>query len=348
MKLAVVGCGAVGSYYGARLARAGHEAYFLLRSDYESVRRRGVRIQSPEGDFEVRPQCAQHPEEIGPADLVLIGLKTTANDQFCRLLPPLVKPATAVLTLQNGLGNEEQLASLLPSEQVMGGLCFVCLNRVAPGVIQHLGYGQVVLGEFQRPPKFRTHELAARFCEAGVPCTVTENLAQAHWEKLVWNIPFNGLGVAGAAGPEALELLRSAPCHEPRSRGCSLDISASRDLSSAPAIPGPSSLLPCLTTDKLLADDGWARLVRELMLEIIAAARAQGFSIPDASADEQIARTRRMGAYKASTLIDFERGQPLELESLFLEPLRQATCAGVPVPRLSALCGVLTRGPRSR
>jgi 2-dehydropantoate 2-reductase len=332
VKIAVVGCGAVGSFYGASFARAGHEVHFLLRSDYHTVRSQGVHIQSPEGDFVVHPQCAARPEEIGPADLVLIGLKTTANDQFFRLLPPLVGPATALLTLQNGLGNEEQLASLLPVGQIMGGLCFVCLNRVAPGIIRHLGYGQVVLGEFQRPPGHRTHELAARFFEAGVPCTVTENLAQAHWEKLVWNIPFNGLGVAGTRAME--QILRigiPAQRRQPREgETAALGRDAATKLSS------------CLTTDKLLADEGWARLVHELMLEVIAAARALGFHIPDAFADEQIARTRRMGAYKASTLIDFERGQPLELESLFLEPLRRATRVGVPMPRLSALCTALT------
>ena len=85
MKIAVVGCGAVGSYYGARLGRAGQETHFLLRSDYEAVRRRGVSIRSPEGDFHFQPQCARTPEEIGICDLVLIGLKTTANDQFEKL-----------------------------------------------------------------------------------------------------------------------------------------------------------------------------------------------------------------------------------------------------------------------
>jgi 2-dehydropantoate 2-reductase len=305
----------VGSFYGAKLARAGHEVHFLLRSDYEVVRRQGVFIHSPEGDFQVQPQCARRGEEIGPAELVLIGLKTTANEQFAKLLPPLVGSGTTVLTLQNGLGNEEQLARLFPVEQIMGGLCFVCLNRVAPGVLQHLGYGQVVLGEFQRPPQPRTHDLAARFGAAGVPCTVTENLARAHWEKLVWNIPFNGLGVASAAGFDALA---PSSC-DPRS----------------------STTHECLTTDKLLADARWARLVRDLMLEVIAAARALRFDVPDTFADQQIERTRTMGAYRASTLIDFERGQPLELQSLFLEPLRQATGAGVAVPRLSALCAVL-------
>src|SRR5947207_15862182 len=110
MKIAVVGCGAVGSFYGGSLARAGQEVHFLLRYDYEVVHRKGLWIRSPRGDFHVRPRCARSPEEIGPCDLVLIGLKTTANDQFPRLLPPLAGPATAMLTLQNGLGNEEQLA----------------------------------------------------------------------------------------------------------------------------------------------------------------------------------------------------------------------------------------------
>ena len=99
MKVAVVGCGAVGSFYGAKLCRDGHEVHFLLRSDYEMVKRKGVSIRSREGDFHVRPKAAREPGEIGPADLVLIGLKTTANEQFPVLIPPLVGPKTVVLTL---------------------------------------------------------------------------------------------------------------------------------------------------------------------------------------------------------------------------------------------------------
>jgi 2-dehydropantoate 2-reductase len=316
MKIAVVGCGAVGSYYGARLARAGQEVHFLLRSDYDAVRRNGVFVRSPQGDFRVRPKCARSPEEIGPSDLVLIALKTTANDQFGHLLPPLVGSHTAVLTLQNGLGNEALLARLFPARQIMGGLCFVCLNRVEPGVIQHLDHGLVVLGEFSGWPEPRTHDLATMIRHAGVPCSVTDNLARAHWEKLVWNIPFNGLGVAGAAGIEVVITPHSA-------------------------FRIPHLLGPCLTTDKLLADPKWEKLVRELMLEVIATARALGFAVEDALADKQIERTRTMAAYKASTLIDFERGHPLELESLFLEPLRQAERTGVPTPRLAGLCEVL-------
>jgi 2-dehydropantoate 2-reductase len=313
----------VGSFYGAKLAWTGHEVHFLLRSDYEAVRRNGVQVQSPQGDFHVKPGCARMPEEIGPCDVVLIGLKTTANAEFERLLPPLVGSTTAILTLQNGLGNEEQLAKLFPSEQIMGGLCFVCLNRTAPGVIRHMDHGLVVLGEFGRWPEPRTHQIAEHFRQAGVSCHVTDNLARSHWEKLCWNIPFNGLGVAGTAGFEIVS--SRAPLGE-QSSNCA-PTEAQRNT---------------LTTQDLLEDAHWSALVRELMIEIIHSAHALGFDVPESLADKQIERTRTMGPYKASTLIDFERKLPLELESMFLEPLRQANKAGASVSKLERLCQVLT------
>lgn len=313
LKIAVVGCGALGSYYGAKLCRDNRRVHFLLRSDYDAVRRNGVTIHSKEGDFNARPKCARTPDEIGPCDLVLIGLKTTGNDQFPELLPPLVGPHTAVLTLQNGLGNEETLARLFSPEQIIGGLAFVCLNRTGPGVVHHIDHGHIVIGEFQRWPEPRTHDIATMFRHAGVPCTVTEDLARAHWDKLSWNIPFNGLGVASFAGYGAF--IGEAPV---RRSG------------------------QCLTTDKLLAHPQWSIVVRELMLEVIAAARALGHELPDSLVDTQIQRTLTMGAYKPSTVLDFENGLPLELNALFLEPLRQAHAAGVAMPCLASLCRVLT------
>ena len=313
MKIAIVGCGALGSYYGAKLWSTGQEVHFLLRADFDAVRQNGVTIHSVNGDFVAQPHCSRTSEEIGICDAVFIGLKTTANHLFPQLLPPLVGPHTAVVTLQNGLGNEEQLAQIFPAEQILGGLCFVCLNRIAPGVIKHMAAGKVLLGEFNRPALPRTQEFVALFRQAGVPCDSTDNLARTHWEKLIWNIPFNGLGVAGVAGIE--------PLINPR-------ISV-------------TTRQPVMPTDKLLGDSRWENLVRKLMFEVIAAANALGLGLSETLADKQIERTRAMGAYKASTLIDFERCLPLELESMFLEPLRQAQKAGVHVPRLTALCEVL-------
>jgi 2-dehydropantoate 2-reductase len=316
MKIAVVGCGALGSYYGARLLRQGREVSFLLRSDYDIVRRHGVQVQSPTGDFRVHPRCARTPQEIGPADLVLIGLKTTANHLFPELLPPLVSDHTAIITLQNGLGNEEALARLFPSGQILGGLCFVCLNRAAPGLIRHIAHGKIVLGEYLRSPQPRTYKLAALFEQAQVPCQVTSNLEQAHWEKLVWNIPFNGLGVAASASwKDYLE----APIDQIQVKGS------------------------CLSTDQLLSDPRGRKLVFALMHEVIDTARALGLLIPHSLADFQVQQTGRMGAYKPSTLIDFERGFPLELENLFLIPLQRARSGGIPVPHLERLCQVLTK-----
>jgi 2-dehydropantoate 2-reductase len=314
MKIGVVGCGALGSFYGAKLCRDGQEVHFLLRSGYEVVRQHGVTIRSREGDFNARPRCAVTPAAIGICDLVLVGLKTTANEQFAALIPPLVDTHTAVLTLQNGLGNEDALARLFPPSQILGGLCFVCLNRLEPGLIHHLDHGRVVLGEFNRWPEPRTHDLAGMFRHAGIPCKVTDNLARAHWEKLVWNIPFNGLGVASVAGLEAFQRGQVDPA-------------------------GPRG--PCLATDQLLADPAWEKIVRELMMEVVRVAQARGFSVSETLPDVQIERTRTMGTYQASTLIDYQRAQPIELQSLFLEPLRHATRLKIPTPRLSALCAIL-------
>ena len=322
MKIAVVGCGAVGSYYGARLSMVGHDVHFLLRSDYDAVKRDGVNVITAEGEFTVRPKCARDPKEVGAADLVVIGLKTTANSQFKELVPPLVGDSTAVLTLQNGLGNEAQLAALFGKEKVLGGLCFVCLNRIAPGKIQHIAHGTIVMGEYGDPALPRTHKIAEAIQMSGVPCKVTDNLEQAHWEKLVWNIPFNGLGVAGAAGYDAV-------------------ISGNVDRS--------KPLGPCLASDILLTDPRWETVVRDLMMETIRAAQALGLPVKDSQAQKQIDRTRDMGAYRASTLIDFERGQELELNALFFEPLRQAKKAGVATPRLEAMCKVLEQiNPHAR
>lgn len=315
MKIAVVGCGALGSYYGAKLCQDGHDTHFLLRSDYDSVRRSGVSVEGASESFRVRPRCARRPEEIGVCDWVLIGLKTTANDQFPNLLPPLVGSNTAILTLQNGLGNEERLAELFPVSQILGGLCFVSLNRVGPGDIRHLHGGKILMGEFQRWPEPRTHDLASAFRHAGVPCQVADRLDRAHWLKLVWNIPFNGLGVAGSMGSAAV---RSG--HWDRS----------------------TPVGPVLPTDQLLGDPKWRELVRDLMLEVIAAANALGLDISPDYAEQEMVRTVEMGTYLASTLVDFQRGQPLEIDSLFGEPLRQAKKKGVATPILERLVRLLT------
>lgn len=211
-KIAIVGPGAIGSYYGCRLAAAGENVHFLMRSDLEAVRKNGrLRVQLPQGQEMVidSPQVHGSPQEIGPCDLVVIALKTTANSVFEALIRPLLKADTAVLTLQNGLGSDEQLAALFGAERVMGGLCFICVNRTAPGEILCLEPGAVSFGEFGRPVGERLRALIALFERAGVRCSSGDNLAELRWKKLVWNVPFNGLAIA-SGGITTDKILESA------------------------------------------------------------------------------------------------------------------------------------------
>ncbi len=198
-KIAIVGPGAIGCYYGCRLAAAGHDVHFLMRSDLEAVRRAGrLRVQLPKGQELVvnSPQVHATPGEIGPCDLVIVALKTTANGVFETLIRPLLGAGTAILTLQNGLGSDERLAELFGAERVLGGLCFICVNRIAPGDILCIEPGAVAFGEFGRPVGERLRALQTCFEQAGVKCTSSDNLAELRWKKLVWNVPFNGLAIA--------------------------------------------------------------------------------------------------------------------------------------------------------
>jgi len=194
MRIGIVGSGALGLYYGSMLQRSGQVVSFLLRRDLAAIQQNGLQVHSVNGDFhlpEVRGFA--RPEEIGPVDLVIVGLKTFANQHLIELVRPLVAEKTAILTLQNGLGNEELLAAEFGAEKVLGGVAFLCSNRGEPGHVHHLGEGKIRLGEFSGGLSERSKQLAAMFVEAGVPCEAVADLRRARWEKLVWNIPFNGL-----------------------------------------------------------------------------------------------------------------------------------------------------------
>ncbi len=302
-KIAVVGSGAIGCHYGAHLVRSGRDVHFLLRRELERVRRDGLRVRVLNRAFLLpKVQAAATTAEIGPSDLVIVALKGTANEALLELLPPLLHERTAILTLQNGLGGDEWLARHFGAERVLGGLCFICVNRLASGEIVCTEPGSLALGEFGRPAGERVQAIAAMFREAGVRTTVGDDLANLRWHKLVWNIPFNGLSIA--AGGK--------------------------------------------TTDEILADPALEHEVRDLMREVADAAGRLGHRISDKFVHDQVERTRPMGAYRTSSLIDFQEGREVEIEPIWGEPLRRALAAGATVPRLQHLYDELCRLTRSR
>lgn len=290
--VAIVGSGAIGLYYGGRLATAGEDVNFLVRGDFDSISKNGLSVESIHGDFNLpEVQIFQTAAEIGPVDLVIVAWKTTSNAQLAAVLPPLLHARTQVLTLQNGLGNCEALAEIVGPQRTLGGLCFVCINRTAAGQIRHSGGGRISLGEWANGEDGRAVEIVRRFQNAGIEAHATEELQKAQWEKLIWNIPFNGLSVAAGG----------------------------------------------VTTDVLLASAETENEIREIMLEVLTAARAQGFDLDEKLIESNIARTRPMGAYRTSSMIDFVEGREVEIAPIWQEPLRRAVQAGVAMPRTELL-----------
>jgi len=320
LSYAVLGTGAVGGFYGARLQRAGAVVHFLLHHDYEHVRTHGLRVDSIAGDFhlpEVNAYC--DPQDLPPCDVTIVALKTTQNELLANWLPKLVRPGSIVLILQNGLGVEAKVAQTLsglgksglgkptlvshsfaaPQAEhpvaILGGLCFVCAHKVGPGHIHHLDYGAIKLGQYaaDNQPCGITkpmQQVAADFERSGIPITLAEDLLLVRWQKLVWNIPFNGLSVV-------------------------LDA----------------------RTDQIMADCAARTLVEQLMAEVVAGAKACGRSISPDFVQLMLDQTETMVPYHTSMKIDYDLGRPLEIEAMFGEPLRSAQAAGVVLPKIAML-----------
>ncbi|MGB3492627.1 MAG: putative 2-dehydropantoate 2-reductase [Elainellaceae cyanobacterium] len=209
-RYAILGTGAIGGYYGACLQQAGNDVHFLLRSDFETVKHQGLRIDSPDGNF-VLPQVQAYPNvsEMPLCDVVIVALKTTQNHHLPQLLPAVLKTDGVVIVLQNGLNVEPHVARIVGGDRVIGGLCFICSNKIGPGHIQHLDYKAIALGEYadHYQPKGITKRLdaiAQDFEQAGIPIQRTLDLMHARWRKLLWNIPFNGLSVVLDALTDAM------------------------------------------------------------------------------------------------------------------------------------------------
>lgn len=304
-RYAIIGTGAIGGYYGARLQQGGCDVHFLLRSDYDYVKEKGLTIESADGDVRL-PQvnAYNNPVEMPPIDVVIIALKTTRNSRLAELMPPL-KGDAVVLTLQNGLGIEADIAQLVAPEQIMGGLCFICSNKVGPGHIRHLDYGKIQFGAYSTNKQKRALttvmvEVAKDFRQAKIPIEMTDDLFMARWRKLVWNVPYNGLSVVLNASTDELMADEQVKAH-----------------------------ILTLMTEVITAANSW--------VDFLSRETVSTRHIPVTWADAMVEATTKMQPYRTSMKIDFDEGRPLEVEAILGNPMRAATQLGVAVPAIKQL-----------
>lgn len=200
-RIGIIGSGAIGGFYGLMLARAGFDVHFLLRSEYDVVREQGLKLEhAVHGELQMPVNAYASAADMPPCDWLLVGAKSTSNAELAPLIVQAAAADAKVVLLQNGLGVEEQLRAALPANlHLLGGLCFICVNRQAPGVIRHQALGAVNLGYHSGPAEEGGAQIveagAELFRAAGIDSQAMANLGEARWQKLVWNVPYNGLSV---------------------------------------------------------------------------------------------------------------------------------------------------------
>ncbi len=217
-RILVVGTGAIGGFYGGKLAQAGASVSTLCRADYEFVKSKGITVTSTLGDFHFTPEkVIRDLGEYGPPpDYILVGLKVLPEIDTVEIIKEVVGPETAIVLLQNGVEIEEPVARAFPDNEIISGLAFICVTRTSPGHIDHTDFGRLVIGRFPAGKSAKTEELATLFNDSGVVCDLSEDVVTARWRKLVWNAPFNPISVLGGGvdtktmveNPESLELAR--------------------------------------------------------------------------------------------------------------------------------------------
>lgn len=293
---ALVGPGAVGLYYGGLLAVNGEQLHVLARSDAATLKSEGIilsRVHPKSGQLidetAVRPaSVAGKASQIGPVDIVVVAAKATVNADLVEALRSTVAPGrTAILTLQNGMGNAEFYAKHFPENPILSGLCFVCVNRVAPGVVENYHPGRVEIGSLgDRWPDLAQASVDA-FADAGVKTFFAPSLDAALWRKLCWNVPFNGLSIA--AGGITCDRILADPGIQSRARVLMEEIrSAAREAGHAiedSFLEGqfevtekmgayqPSSLIDFLDGRPVEVDAIWGEPLRR--------GRAMGLSMPE-------------------------------------------------------------------
>jgi len=341
----VIGTGALGIYYGGLLHRAGGRVMFLsMHGEARAISQRGTpgvppgsrsfTIESPAGDNTIdNPRFVSLGESITPCDVAIICLKTTQNHLLPDLLPRILRPGGTALFLQNGIGVEEEALDVLAPEQILIGLCYIGVERIAPDRIRHIDGGRIVMGELgarasRLPSLFfqRLLDVANDLKRAGISVQPTDDILRAQWQKLLWNIPFNGLSVVLDMMPHEIvearddETKRRRDEETTRRSDAGLDESPRRQ-------EGPGSY-----NRQFPEVHSPLYLVETIMREVLAAARATGRTLPDSLINQLIDYTRTLPPFRTSMRMDYDRGREMELKTMYENPIRLAREHGVAMP----------------
>ena len=310
MRCLIAGAGAVGAYIGARMAREGADVVLFARGPhYRAMKANGVRVQSADDDFVVKPEVVDDLNEAGRADVVFLGVKAHGLVALAPQLKPVIGPDTVVVSTQNGLpwwyfqkhgGPLDAsyleridpggvIASAIESDRVVGSIIYFSSEITAPGVIRHIEGNRISLGEPDGSRSDRIRAIAAALVQSGLRAPITTRIRHEIWVKLLGNMTFN-----------------------------------------------PISALTGATIAEMLGHPDVSALVRKMMQEAEAVAAAVGIDLP-ISIDRRLAGAAKVGAHKTSMLQDLEAGRPLELEALVGAVIELGERVGLEMPYTRAV-----------
>lgn len=218
LRIAILGSGAIGGYYGGRLAQAGEDVHFLYRTEHDVVARDGLRLSSVDGNWHGPVNAYRSVAEMPACDLAILGFKTAQLGLLQDILPKVLSPDGVAVCLMNGLGNEEVCAAAIGEDRVLAGAAFICAERGEPGEVRHFAAGAIALAPYFDPGRDRlqqvSEDLGSRFRQARVPVRKALDGRAVKWGKLVWNVPFSGLSIA--LGGVTTDAIVTHPVHRSR------------------------------------------------------------------------------------------------------------------------------------
>jgi 2-dehydropantoate 2-reductase len=310
MKFLIAGAGAIGAYMGACMARAGQDVTLFARGPHlRAMQEHGVRVKSVDGDFEAHPKIAAELGDVGPVDVVFLGVKAHGLTQLAPQLKPVLGPDTAVVGTQNGIpwwffqgwGGEHQgmhlervdpggaIAAAIEPRRVLGSIVYFATDIIEPGVVRHTEGNRISLGEPDGTRSDRSRQIAEALIAAGLRCPVTTRIRQEIWVKILGNVAFN-----------------------------------------------PISALTGATLVQMARDPDVNALVRRIMEETIAVGAKLGLEVP-ITIDQRIAGAEKVGEHKTSMLQDLEAGRPIELEAVVGAVVELSDRLNVPMPHTRAV-----------